>query len=77
MIITTYDKSVGIDFKNISSGRYHSHRIYRHWFTGGVILKINFLEGRLTSSDVLTTYKFKFDVYMDATYIIGEYIKQL
>lgn len=76
MIITTYDNSVGIDFSKISiCGEYHSHKIYRNWL-GRPTLKINFLEGRLTST-VLTSYKFRFDTWEDAKHVIDTYIKTL
>lgn len=76
MIITTVDKSVGINFSKISFGEYHSHEIYRNWL-GLITLKITFLESGLRSSSVLKSYKFRFDNYDDAKHVIDTYIKTL
>jgi len=74
MIITTRDFAVGINFSKISPhGEYHSHRIYRNW-SGRVKLKINFLESRLSSNPELVSYKFKFDTYDEALYIMNQYL---
>ena len=76
MIIATTNNSVGINFSNISRGKYYSHRVYSNFFTG-YTLEVKFTESRLNSSDAIARYKFQFENRLDAEFVIGEYIKQI
>lgn len=76
MIITANDNSSGFNFSKVSRGIYHSHKIYRNIW-GIWVLKINFLESRLNSSDALVSYKFKFDNFTDPQKIIEKYLNTI
>jgi hypothetical protein len=73
MIVKIPNGSVGINFDIVSYGDYYSHRIYRNWL-GRVILKINFSEKGLRSGPEIVSYKFRFDHYEDALYVINQYL---
>ena len=73
MIVKTPNGSVGIDFNKVSYGDYHSHRIYRNWF-GQIKLEINFSERGLRAPTSIVRYKFKFDTYEEALYVINKYL---